>query len=222
MLNIDILTTFPHIFDSPFSESMVKRAQEMGKTQIRIHDLRNFTSDSHKTTDGHPYGGGQGMVMMVEPIDKALQELHAKKGTPNQKILLTSAKGTLHTQENAQSLSTLERIVIICGHYEGVDERVAQHLIDEEVRIGDYVLTGGEYASIVLIDSVVRLIPGVLGNEASAIEESHSIKGVLEHPQYTRPEVYKQWGIPKVLISGNHAEIKKWKIENQSRVLGTE
>ncbi len=218
MTHIDILTTFPQMFESPFSESIIKRAQEQGNVLIRVHDLRKWTNDNHKTTDDKPYGGGQGMIMMVEPIDKALKDLHAKKGTENQKILLTSAKGTLYTQEVAKKLSTLERIVIICGHYEGVDERVAEHLVDEEVRIGDYVLSGGEYASFVLVDSVVRLIPNVLGNEKSAVEESHSTPGFFEFPQYTRPEIYNDWPVPKTLLSGNHKHIEEWKQEHATQI----
>lgn len=222
MLNIDILTTFPHIFDSPFSESIVKRAQVQGNTLIRVHDLRNWTGDTHKTTDDRPYGGGQGMVMMVEPIDRALKDLHAEKGTPGQKILLTSAKGRLYTQTYAKSLSKLKRMVLICGHYEGVDERVAEHLVDEEVRIGNYVLTGGEVASIVLVDSIVRLIPGVLGNEESTSEESHNTEGWLEYPQYTRPETYKGWNVPKPLLSGNHKDISRWRETHASHTSKTE
>lgn len=217
MMNIDILTTFPQMFESPFSESILKRAQVQGQVLIRIHDLRKWTDDNHKTTDDKPYGGGQGMVMMVEPVDKALKDLHAIKGSPNQKIILTSAKGTMYTQQVAQKFSTLERLVIICGHYEGVDERVAEYLVDEEIRIGNYVLTGGEYASFILVDSVVRLLPNVLGNEKSNIEESHTIPGLLEFPQYTRPEIYNGWTVPKTLLSGNHKEIEKWKREHSTQ-----
>lgn len=151
------------------------------------------------------------MVMKVEPIDAALRALGVEKGQPHSKIILTSAKGRLLTQQDVQSMAELQTVTIICGHYEGVDERVATHLIDEEIRIGDYVLTGGEPAAAVMIDAITRLIPGVLGNEASTQGESHSQPGVLGYPQYTRPEVYKDWAVPSVLLTGNHAEIAEWR-----------
>jgi len=211
-MQIDIITTLPSMFVGPLSESILKRAQDRNIVQINVHDLRQWSSDKHRTTDGHPYGGGPGMVMMVEPIDKALQALGAKKSTPNQKIILTSAKGMLFTQNTAATWSsTINRIVFICGHYEGVDERVATHLVDEEIRIGDYVLTGGELAAAVMIDAVVRLLPGVLGDSESNKDESHKTPGYFEYPQYTRPENYKGWEVPKVLVEGNHKAIADWK-----------
>lgn len=221
LMTIDILTTFPQMFTSPFAESIVHRAQEKSRVQLNIHNLRQWTGDKHHSTDNPPYGGGPGMILMVEPIDKALAALHAKKGTLHQQILLTSAKGVLYTQQTAQTLSTLERLVLICGHYEGVDERVAQHLVDDEVRIGNYILTGGELASMVIVDSVVRLLPGVLGDQESTKEESHSVQGYLEYPQYTRPETYKGWKVPSTLLSGNHQTIKTWRKDQASSLLNT-
>lgn len=211
-MQIDILTTLPLMFSGPLTESILKRAQDKKLVEIRVHDLRRWTKDKHKTTDDHPYGGGPGMVMMIEPIDQGLQTLKAKKGTANECIILTSAKGGVFTQQIAQTWSTsLQRLVIICGHYEGVDERVAQHLVDQEVRIGNYVLTGGELPAMVMIDSIVRLIPGVLGDNESVKDESHTTPGYMEYPQYTRPENYNGWEVPKVLLGGNHKTIEEWR-----------
>lgn len=210
-MQIDVITTLPAMFTGPISESILKRAVDRNIVEIKIHDLRRWTTDDHRTTDDHPYGGGPGMMMMVEPIDVALQALGVKKGTPKQKIVLTSAKGTLFTQQIAQSWKELDRIVFICGHYEGVDERVALNLVDEELRIGDYVLTGGELAAMVMTDAVVRLLPGVLGDDESSLNESHNTPGYLEYPQYTRPENYNGWEVPKVLLSGNHKAIEDWR-----------
>jgi tRNA (guanine37-N1)-methyltransferase len=208
-MHIDILTIFPDMFVGPFAESMLKRAQDKGIATIAIHDLRNWSTDSHRSVDDHPYGGGAGMVMRVDLVDRALTEL--KKENENCKIVLLSAKGQAFTQQKAQSYSHLDQLILICGHYEGVDERVAEQLVDEEIRIGDYVLTGGELPAMVISDAVVRLLPGVLGNEESLTQESHSEPGYLEYPHYTRPEEYKGWKVPDVLLSGNHAEIAKWR-----------
>lgn len=216
-MTIDILTTLPALVTGPLTESILKRAQEKGIVAINIHDLRHWTSDKHRTTDDHPYGGGPGMVMMVEPIDLALQALHAKKGTPRELIVVTSAKGALFTQHTAQQWSTqLERLVFICGHYEGIDERVVRYLADQEVRIGNFVLTGGELAAAVMIDAVVRLLPGVLGDDESSKDESFSSEHTLEYPQYTRPESYNGWEVPKVLLQGNHKLIEGWKKEHRT------
>ncbi len=215
-MTVDILTTLPLLLTGPLSESILKRAQEKNLVTINVHDLRQWTSDKHRTTDDHPYGGGPGMVMMIEPIDHALQALNAKKGTPKQLIVITSAKGTQFTQQIAQQWSTqLDRIIFICGHYEGIDERVVQYLADQEMRIGNFVLTGGELAAAVMTDAVVRLLPGVLGDDESSKDESHSVERVLEYPQYTRPENYKGWDVPKVLLQGNHKLIEEWKHEQK-------
>jgi len=212
-MTITILTLFPDFFIGPLSESILKRAQAKNLVQIKIVNLRDYATDQHQTTDDRPFGGGPGMVMKVEPIAKALAEIKVKS-----KVVLTSAKGTLFTQQRAQDYSQLNDLVIICGHYEGVDERVAEHLVDEEIRIGDYVLTGGEAAAAVITDAVTRLIPGVLGNEVSNQGESHSQPGVMSYPQYTRPEVYNGWEVPPVLLTGDHAAIKKWREEQKNQI----
>lgn len=210
-MKINILTIFPDFFKTPLQTSIIKRALAKKLLEINILNLRDFASDKHQTTDLRPYGGGPGMVMMVEPIDKALQSLGLSKGQEGKKIVLTSAKGQLFTQEVAKKQAKLKELTIICGHYEGVDERVALHLIDEEIRIGDYVLTGGEVASLVMTDAVTRLIPEVLGNELSNQDESHSQPGKFAHPQYTKPASYKGWEVPEVLLSGDHAKIEAWR-----------
>jgi len=231
-MKFDIITIFPHIFDSYFNESILRRAQEKKLIKIKTHDLRKWTTDKHKTVDDSPYGGGAGMVMKVEPISKAINALKSqitknKSQTPacrtgrnskskisNTKIILLSAKGKTWDQQMAKKYSKLDNIIMICGRYEGVDERVKK-LIDEEISIGDYVLTGGEIGAMTIVDSITRLIPGSLGNQDSPKDESHSKKGVLEYPQYTRPESIKidkkTLKVPDVLLSGNHAEINKWR-----------
>ena len=216
-MRIDILTIFPEMFSGPFEESMVKRAREDGKVEIKIHNLRDWSEDKHKSVDDRPYGGGAGMVMRVDIIDRALDDLKLKMKSEKCKVVLMSAKGKKYTQQDAKAYTQLEQLILIAGHYEGVDERVAKFLVDEELRIGDYVLTGGELPAMVVVDSVVRLLPGVLGNEKSVKEESHSEPGYLEYPQYTRPEEYKGWKVPEVLLGGNHAEIEKWRGENSKK-----
>jgi tRNA (guanine37-N1)-methyltransferase len=207
---INILTLFPEYFSSSLSTSILKRAQEAQLVTYNKIDIRQFATDSYRTADDHPYGGGAGMVLKVEPIDLALQSLGENKG----RVILTSAKGALFTQANAVRLAQCEAITIIAGHYEGVDERVAQHLADEELRIGDYVLTGGEPAAVVITDAIVRLLPGVLGNVESLLDESHGQPGYLSYPQYSRPEEYKGWKVPEVLLSGDHAAIEQWRKNN--------
>lgn len=197
------------------SESILKRAQEKGLATIDLINIRDFSEDKHHTTDLPPYGGGPGMVMSVEPIDRALGKVKGEREKGKVKTVLLSAKGKLFTQEKAHEYAKLDHLILICGHYEGVDERVAEHLIDEEIRIGDYVLTGGEIPAMVITDSVIRLQPGVLGDDTSSHDESHSEVGVLEYPQYTRPAEYKGWKVPDVLLSGNHAEIEKWRNEQK-------
>ena len=216
-MRIDILTIFPEMFSGPFEESMVKRAREDGKVEIKIHNLRDWSEDKHKSVDDRPYGGGAGMVMRVDIIDRALGDLKLKMKNEKCKVVLMSAKGKKYTQQDAKAYTQLEQLILIAGHYEGVDERVAKFLVDEELRIGDYVLTGGELPAMVVVDSVVRLLPGVLGNEKSVKEESNSEPGYLEYPQYTRPEEYKGWKVPEVLLGGNHAEIEKWRGENSKK-----
>lgn len=206
-MKIDILTLFPKMFEGPFNESIIKRAQDKSLIEIMIHDLRKWGLDDRRTVDDRPYGGGPGMIMRVDVVDSALKELKTK----NSKVILLDATGERFTQQKTVELSKLEHLILIAGHYEGVDHRVHEHLVDEVISIGDYVLTGGEIPAMVIIDSIVRLIPGVVGKEASIVEESHSQPGYLEYPQYTRPEKYKKWNVPEVLLSGNHKKIKNWR-----------
>lgn len=218
-MTVTILTLFPDFFTGPLHASILKRAQEKKIIKINLVNIRDFAQDKHQTTDDRPFGGGPGMVMKVEPIDLALQTLGVKKGQNSKtKIILTSAKGKIFNQQLAQSYSQLERLVIICGHYEGVDERVADFLVDEEMRIGDFVLTGGEPAATVMVDTISRLVPGVLGNEESNLDESHTQLGTLGFPQYTRPEIYQDWLVPEILLTGDHEAIKKWRQEQKAKI----
>jgi tRNA (guanine37-N1)-methyltransferase len=205
-MKIDILTLFPEMFKGPFDESIIKRAQEKGKVKIKIHPLRNWAKDKHKTIDDRPFGGGTGMVLMVEPIDQALKELK-KKDT---KVILLTPQGKVFNQKQAQKLSKEKHLLFICGHYEGVDERIRKHLVDEEISIGDYILTGGEIPAMVVSETIVRLLPGVLEKPAAIQEESFS-QPLLEYPQYTRPANFKGWPVPEILLSGDHQKIKEWR-----------
>lgn len=215
-MQFNIITIFPQILDSYFNESILKRAQKNNIIKIRVSNLRDWTTDRHKTVDDTPYGGGAGMVMKIEPIFKALKDLDIKKSRKT-KIILLSAKGKTWNQQLAKKYAKLDNITFICGRYEGIDDRVSK-LADEEISIGDYVLTGGELGAAIIIDSITRLLPGSLGNAQSAVQESHSIPGELEYPQFTRPEIFeidgKKYKVPKVLLSGNHAEIDKWREKN--------
>ena len=209
-MRIDILTLFPEVCRAPLSESMMKRAQESGALDLRIHNLREWTTDKHHVVDDAPFGGGQGMVMKPEPIFAAVEEL--KIQNPKSKIVLMSPTGRRFNQELAKEFSRESHLIIICGHYEGVDHRVIEHLVDAEISIGDYVLTNGAIAAVVFVDAIVRLLPGVLGHEQSAADDSFS-GGLLEGPQYTRPSDFRGWKVPDVLLSGNHGEIAKWRKE---------
>ena len=208
-VKIDILTLFPDMFASPFDASIIKRATSRELIKIEVHDLRKWGEGTRKNVDDRPYGGGVGMILRVDIIDAALKDLRTK----NSKVILFDAAGTRYTQGKAQEFSKAEHLILIAGHYEGVDHRVQEKLVDEIVSIGDYVLTGGEMPAMVLVDSVIRLIPGVLGKDESSLDESHKVPGYLEYPQYTRPEDYKGWKVPKILLGGNHAEIAKWREE---------
>lgn len=212
-MRFDIISLFPESFTSYFDVSILKRAQENNLIEIVTHKLRDFAHDKHKTVDDTPYGGGAGMVLKVEPIAEALEHVKALVSEKNTRTILFSAKGKVFTQEDAKRLAAYERLILLCGRYEGVDERVAEHLVDEELSIGEYVLTGGEIPAMIVVDAVSRLIPGVLGNTESAETESHSIPGTLEYPQYTKPEVWQEKRVPEILLSGHHAEIEKWRKE---------
>jgi tRNA (guanine37-N1)-methyltransferase len=207
-MKIDILTLFPEICRAPLSESMMKRAQENKIVDLHVHNLRDWTTDKHHVVDDAPFGGGQGMVMKPEPIFAAVEQLRSQKS----KIILMSPAGRRFDQMIATDLSKESHLIVICGHYEGVDHRVIEHLVDLEISIGDYVLTNGAIAAVVVVDAVVRLLPGVLGHEHSAVDDSFNA-GLLEGPQYTRPAEFRGWKIPEVLLSGNHAEIAKWRKE---------
>jgi len=208
-MQIHLITIFPQIFDSYLGESILKRAQQKGAVKIVIHDLRDYTLDKHNKVDDRPYGGGPGMVMQVEPIVRALKKIVPRK-TKFTRVLLTSAKGKTFVQADARKFSKVKKLVLICGHYEGVDERVMKY-IDGEISIGNYVLTGGELPALVIADAVVRLLPGVLGSNESSTDESHETPGLLEYPQYTRPEVFNGQKVPKELLSGNHKNIADWR-----------
>jgi tRNA (guanine37-N1)-methyltransferase len=207
VIKFDVLSIFPEMFSSPLNFSLLKKAQEKGLLNICLHDIRNWANDKHKMTDDAPYGGGCGMVMKVEPVEKALAAIRSPED--DSLIVLMTPQGETFNQKIAAQLAEKKQIIIICGRYEGVDERIREHLVDREISIGDYILTGGELAALVLIDAVSRLIPDVLGNPESTLGESFS-HNLLEYPQYTRPAEYKGWMVPDVLLSGNHAQIELW------------
>ncbi len=212
-MKIDILTLFPEICRVPLSESIMKRAQEKEIVDLRIHNLRDWTTDKHHMVDDAPFGGGQGMVMKPEPIFAAVEDLRKSKiENQKSKIILMSPAGHRFDQSMAKLFSHESHLIVICGHYEGVDHRVIEHLVDAEISIGDYVLTNGAIAAVVLVDAIVRLLPGALGHEQSAADDSFS-GGLLEAPQYTRPAEFRGWKVPEILLSGNHAEIAAWRKE---------
>ena len=206
-LRFDIITIFPGMFESPFNESILNRAREEGLVEIRVHDLRDYSLNKHRKVDDYPFGGGVGMVMNVEPIDRAIEAV--RKDRPGARTILLSPAGRPFDQQKAWELSRLENLILVCGRYEGVDERVRLHCVDEEISIGDYVLSGGEIPAMAVVESVVRLVPGVLGDETSVVEESFSID-LLEYPQYTRPRDYKGHRVPEVLVSGDPKKIRDW------------
>ncbi|MFC2017377.1 tRNA (guanosine(37)-N1)-methyltransferase TrmD [Chloroflexota bacterium] len=212
-MQIDVLTLFPQMFQCPFSVGIFKRAIEHKLVGVNIHNIRDYTHDKHRTVDDYAYGGGAGMVLKAEPIFEAVESIKSdislKQGVDVLPIILLTPQGRLFSQQIALELSKYSYLILICGHYEGVDERVREYLVTDEVSIGDYVLSGGELAAMVVIDAVVRLLPGVLGSEASPLDDSHTT-GLLEYPQYTRPPVYRGWPVPEVLLSGNHAQIANW------------
>jgi tRNA (guanine37-N1)-methyltransferase len=203
-MTFHILTIFPEFFDGPFRHGVVARAADFGSLEIRIHDLRDWTHDLHRTVDDRPFGGGEGMLLKPEPIFEAVESIRPGK------VVLLSAQGRKFTQAIARELAQTDDLLLICGRYEGVDERVAEHLADDELSIGDYVLSGGELAAAVVVDAVARLLPGVVGNFESTVNESFE-EGILDFPQWTRPADFRGWKAPEVLLSGNHAEIRKWR-----------
>ncbi len=211
-MKFEVLTIFPEFFRGPFEHGVVARARAAGVLDIRIHDLRNWTFDRHRTVDDRPFGGGEGMLLKPEPVFLAVESIWPER-KPGQKVVLLSPQGRLFNEEAAARFAGLEGLLLICGRYEGVDERVAEHLADEEISIGDYVLSGGELAAAVVIDAVARLLPGVLGNEASAVNESFREGGLLDCPQYTRPADFRGWRAPEVLLSGHHEQIRRWRRE---------
>ena len=211
-----VLTIFPEFFRGPFEHGVLARAAESGKVEIRIHNLRDWTADRHKTVDDRPFGGGEGMLLKPEPIFAAVETIFPERARderdPRRRVVLLSAQGRKFDQAAARRLSGAAELLLICGRYEGVDERVAEHLADEELAVGDYVLSGGELAAAIVVDVIARLIPGVLGNADSAVFESfEGGPGVLDCPQYTRPADFRGWRVPEVLLSGNHEQIRSWR-----------
>jgi tRNA (guanine37-N1)-methyltransferase len=209
-LDFHLLTIFPDFFEGPFQHGVVAKAAETGLIKIHIHDLRTWTHDRHRTVDDRPFGGGEGMLLKPAPIFEAVESIWPER-TPGQRLVLLSAQGKRFDQEAARRLSQYKELFLICGRYEGVDERVAEHLADEELSIGDFVLSGGELAAALVVDCVARLLPGVLGNEDSALQESFTEAALLDCPQYTRPADFRGWKVPEVLLSGNHEEIRRWR-----------
>jgi tRNA (guanine-N1)-methyltransferase len=213
-MQFNIITIFPNIFDCYFNLSMIKRAQDKKFIDIKIKDLRQFTEDKYKSVDDTPYGGGAGMLLKIEPIYKALKSIRRKKKS---RVILFSAKGKQLKQADLKRLAKYDQLIMICGRYEGVDNRVAENLVDEEIRIGDYILTGGEIPAMVMVDGITRLLPGVLGNIESSEDESFAKEDELEYPQYTKPENFKGMKVPSILLSGNHGKIKEWREKQKKK-----
>ncbi|MDZ4668080.1 MAG: tRNA (guanosine(37)-N1)-methyltransferase TrmD [bacterium] len=209
-MQIDILTLFPQIFEGPFTQSIIKRAVERGLVQIEMHNIRDYSLSKHKNVDDYPFGGGAGMVMSIEPIDRCLNQL--KEGVIYDEIIYMSPDGEPFTQKVANELSTKKNLAFLCGHYKGVDERVREHLVTRELSLGDFVLTGGELAAASMVDAIVRLIPGALNDETSALSDSFQ-DDLISPPVYTRPSEYKGWKVPEVLLSGHQAKIDEWRHE---------
>ncbi len=209
-MRFDILTLFPEMFDSPLNHSILKRAREQGLISVTVHNIRDYATDKHRVTDDTPYGGGGGMVMKPEPIFRAVEAILAGEPSAQGPVILLSPQGRLFTQQVAGELAGHSRILLICGRYEGVDERVREFLVDDEISVGDYVLTGGEIPAMVVVDAVSRLVAGVLGDPAATLKNSHA-RGLLEYPQYTRPATFRGHAVPEALLSGNHGEIALWR-----------
>lgn len=218
MLDIDVVTIFPDFFKGPLDESLIKKAQEKDLIRVQVHDLRDYTHDRHNTVDDKPFGGGPGMVMKPEPIFECVEKIRAKALPAGRQgwVILMDPQGEPLTQKLAKKLAGKKHLVLICGHYEGVDQRVKDHLVDQEISVGDFITMGGEAPALCLLESVTRLIPGAIGNKESLAEET--FEEGLEYPQYTRPRIYRGWKVPDVLASGHHAEIKKWRRETAREV----
>ena len=209
-MRIDILTLFPEMFGGPFDASIIKRAIEQGKVEIELHDIRNYSTDKHRRVDDYPFGGGAGMVMQIEPIAKLIEKL--KNERTYDAIIYLTPDGERFNQKTANSLSLMKNIILLCGHYKGIDQRIRDHYITREISIGDYVLTGGELAAAVVVDAVVRIIPGVISDETSALSDSFQ-DNLLAPPVYTRPAEYNGWCVPEILLSGHQAKIDEWREE---------
>ena len=221
-MKIDFVTIFPELIRPYMEGSIMKRAVDCGAVDFGFHDIRDYTENKYRRVDDTPYGGGAGMVMQVAPIHRAVESITTEDREVKKHIILLSAKGQRFTQRDAERLKDHDHIIFICGRYEGVDERVAKHIADEEISIGDYVLTGGELGAMVIADSIVRLLPDVLGNELSAVYESHSEDGYREHPQFTKPEDYNGWKVPEILLSGHHGKIDVWRNDQSKKIKNDE
>ena len=210
----DVITIFPEFFRGPFDYGIIRRGRESGKIETRVHDLREYTADRHRTVDDRPFGGGEGMVLKPEPIFQAVEKIRQR---PDTQVVVMSAAGRRFDQRVALDLAKAEQIIVICGRYEGIDERVMEHLATHELSIGDYILSGGEIAAVAVIDAVARYVPGVVGNEGSVLRDSFSdpeaLAHLVEHPHYTRPAQFRDWNVPEVLLSGDHAAVRKWRNE---------
>ena len=216
-MRIDVLTLFPQMFEVPFSFGIFKRAVDQELVSLNLHNIRDYTHDKHRTADDYPYGGGAGMVLKPEPVFETVEAVLAEEGKQpdnmeGTRIILLTPQGRHFSQELAVELSRFNHLILICGHYEGIDERVREYLVHDEISIGDYILSGGETAAMVVADAVIRLVPDVLGSAESQVEESHN-SNLLEYPQYTRPPEYRGWKVPEILLSGNHGEIARWRRE---------
>jgi len=231
-MQFDVITIFPQIFESYLKEGLIKKAQKKGLIKIKVHNLRDFTEDKHKTVDDKPFGGGRGMILKLEPIYRAVSSLRKiknkkskiKNASKKSKIILFTPRGKKFNQKMAYKFSKLEQLILICGRYEGVDERVAKHIADEKISIGDYVLMGGDLPALVVIETIARLVPGVIGKSELLKERITKKKGFIEYPQYTRPEIFEpqkgvRWRVPKVLLSGDHKKIEQWRKEHSKIIL---
>jgi tRNA (guanine37-N1)-methyltransferase len=216
-MKIDIISLFPEMFEGPFGHSIIKRARDANILDIQVTNPRDFALDKHKIVDDSPFGGGSGMVMKPDPLFYALEHCKEQSQATNRRVLLTAPGGTTFSQQKAKELAQYDQLIILCGHYEGIDDRIREHVIDESISIGDYVLTGGELPAMVIVDSVARMLPGVLGAEDSAQHDSF-YNGLLEYPQYTRPREFRGWEVPEVLLSGDHAKIDRWRRKQSLRI----